>query len=41
LNEPSPALLREDRENGGAQVTYAELFFDLIFVFAVTQISHT
>ena len=23
------------------RVTYAELFFDLVFVFAVTQISHT
>jgi low temperature requirement protein LtrA len=24
-----------------SRVTYAELFFDLVFVFAVTQISHT
>lgn len=34
-------LLREDRAHEGAKVTYAELFFDLIFVFAITQISHS
>ncbi len=31
------------RERGGsesARVTYVELFFDLVFVFAVTQLSH-
>lgn len=28
------------RGHGHARVTYAELFFDLIFVFAITQISH-
>ena len=27
--------------NEHSRVTYAELFFDLVFVFAVTQISHT
>ena len=27
--------------NQHSRVTYAELFFDLVFVFAVTQISHT
>jgi low temperature requirement protein LtrA len=27
--------------NGHNRVTYAELFFDLVFVYAVTQISHT
>jgi low temperature requirement protein LtrA len=30
-----------DRDGGGhARVTYVELFFDLVFVFAVTQLSH-
>ncbi|HEV7636329.1 MAG TPA: low temperature requirement protein A [Bradyrhizobium sp.] len=29
------------RPNGHSRVTYAELFFDLVFVFAVTQVSHT
>ena len=29
------------RRTGTRRVTYAELFFDLVFVFAVTQISHT
>ncbi len=43
--------MAEDRERGALfrplvpnqhnRVTYAELFFDLVFVFAVTQISHT
>ncbi|MDG2529627.1 low temperature requirement protein A [Caulobacter endophyticus] len=28
------------REGGHARVTYVELFFDLVFVFAVTQLSH-
>jgi hypothetical protein len=32
-------LLRA-REGGHARVTYVELFFDLVFVFAVTQLSH-
>src|SRR3954449_4272524 len=27
--------------NQHSRVTYAELFFDLVFVFAVTQVSHT
>ena len=31
-------LLLPDQHN---RVTYAELFFDLVFVYAVTQISHT
>ncbi|MCW5703571.1 MAG: low temperature requirement protein A [Bradyrhizobium sp.] len=31
-------VLEPDRH---ARVTYAELFFDLVFVFAVTQLSHT
>jgi len=33
-------LLRERREHEHARVTYVELFFDLVFVFAVTQLSH-
>ena len=33
-------LLRERREHQHARVTYVELFFDLVFVFAVTQLSH-
>ena len=33
-----PALRR--REGGEAKVTYEELFFDLVYVFAVTQLSH-
>jgi low temperature requirement protein LtrA len=35
------ALFRRFEPNQHSRVTYAELFFDLVFVFAVTQISHT
>ena len=35
------ALFRPVVPNRHSRVTYAELFFDLVFVFAVTQISHT
>lgn len=35
------ALLRERVEHQHARVSYVELFFDLVFVFAITQISHT
>ena len=35
------SLMRERVEGGHHRVTYVELFFDLVFVFAVTQISHT
>jgi low temperature requirement protein LtrA len=35
------ALYRPVVPNQHSRVTYAELFFDLVFVFAVTQISHT
>src|SRR5450631_4922409 len=35
------ALYRTLVPNQHSRVTYAELFFDLVFVFAVTQISHT
>ena len=34
-------LFRPMTPNQHGRVTYAELFFDLVFVFAVTQISHT
>jgi low temperature requirement protein LtrA len=34
-------LLRGEPTEGHHRVTYVELFFDLVFVFAVTQLSHT
>ena len=34
-------LFRPIVPNQHSRVTYAELFFDLVFVFAITQISHT
>jgi len=38
---PSPAsFLRRRDDPGGARVEMVELFFDLVFVFAVTQLSH-
>ena len=37
---PRGALFRPIVPNQHSRVTYAELFFDLVFVFAVTQISH-
>jgi len=37
---PSRHMLRDRTSGGHARVTYVELFFDLIFVFAVTQLSH-
>ena len=33
---PAPCAIAHDH----ARVTYVELFFDLVFVFAVTQLSH-
>jgi low temperature requirement protein LtrA len=33
-------LLRRQRAQEHSRVTYVELFFDLVFVFAVTQLSH-
>ena len=33
-------LLRAHSDDGHAKVTFVELFFDLVFVFAVTQLSH-
>jgi low temperature requirement protein LtrA len=38
---PRGALYRTLVPNQHSRVTYAELFFDLVFVFAVTQVSHT
>ena len=38
---PRGALFRLSAPHQHSRVTYAELFFDLVFVFAVTQISHT
>jgi low temperature requirement protein LtrA len=35
-----PHLFRERSDHDHAPVTYIELFFDLVFVFAVTQLSH-
>jgi low temperature requirement protein LtrA len=40
-DNPRGALFRLSVPNQHSRVTYAELFFDLVFVFAVTQISHT
>src|SRR5256885_11111685 len=37
-DNPRGALFRPDHQ---ARVSYAEVFFDLVFVFAVTQLSHT
>ena len=34
------SLLRQRSADKHARVTYVELFFDLVFVFAVTQLSH-
>jgi low temperature requirement protein LtrA len=39
-DSPRGALFRVLVPNQPSRVTYAELFFDLVFVFAVTQISH-
>ena len=36
-----PALLRTSGGHDRSRVTVVELFFDLVFVFAVTQLSHT
>jgi low temperature requirement protein LtrA len=36
-----PSLLRDRSRSDSAKVTMVELFFDLVFVFAVTQLSHT
>jgi low temperature requirement protein LtrA len=38
---PRGAMFRVIAPDRSARVTYAELFFDLVFVYAVTQLSHT
>ncbi|MBX9651929.1 MAG: low temperature requirement protein A [Xanthobacteraceae bacterium] len=38
---PRGAMWRPNVPNQHSRVTYAELFFDLVFVYAVTQISHS
>lgn len=35
-----PGLLRAREPHAHAKVSFAELFFDLVFVFAITQLSH-
>ena len=40
-DNPHGAMFRPIASHQHHRVTYAELFFDLVFVFAVTQISHT
>jgi low temperature requirement protein LtrA len=37
---PAPASLLRNHGGGHAPVTYLELFFDLVYVFAITQLSH-
>jgi low temperature requirement protein LtrA len=39
-DNPRGALFRARQPNQRSRVTNAELLFDLVFVFAVTQISH-
>ena len=36
----APHGLLRQRDGGHARVGFVELFFDLVFVFAVTQLSH-
>ncbi|WP_025037289.1 low temperature requirement protein A [Bradyrhizobium sp. DOA9] len=40
-DNPRGAMFRVITPNQHSRVTFVELFFDLVFVFAVTQISHT
>ena len=35
------SLLRARNGHAHARVTFVELFFDLVFVFAITQLSHS
>jgi low temperature requirement protein LtrA len=37
---PRNVLLRPSRGGDGTRVSYVELFYDLVFVFAITQIAH-
>jgi low temperature requirement protein LtrA len=41
VDNPRGAMFRIIVPNQHSRVTYAELFFDLVFVFAVTQLSHS
>ncbi|UHQ19284.1 low temperature requirement protein A [Lysobacter sp. KIS68-7] len=41
LRRPRTSLLRTRGEHDSGKVGFVELFFDLVFVFAVTQLSHT
>ncbi|WP_226017510.1 low temperature requirement protein A [Novosphingobium sp. FKTRR1] len=38
---PRAGSLLRNHHGGHAQVSYIELFFDLVYVFAITQVSHT
>ncbi|MGY3430927.1 low temperature requirement protein LtrA [Bradyrhizobium sp. USDA 3696] len=40
-DNPRGAMFRVILPNQHSRVTNAELFFDLVFVFAITQVSHT
>jgi low temperature requirement protein LtrA len=40
IETSSPARFLRERDGHEARVTYVELFFDLIYAFAVTQLSH-
>src|SRR5258707_1581447 len=41
MDKSRSAMFRLVAPNQHSRVSYAELFFDLVFVFAVTQLSHT
>jgi len=41
MTEVRESLLRVRHGHEHSRVTYVELFFDLVFVFAITQLSHT
>lgn len=40
MSAPQRHLLREGNGHDASRVTFVELFFDLVFVFAITQLSH-
>jgi low temperature requirement protein LtrA len=40
MTTPKPSLLRVRHEGEETRVGFVELFFDLVFVFAITQLSH-
>ncbi|MCC6479313.1 low temperature requirement protein A [Sphingorhabdus sp.] len=40
MSKPRPHLFRTRDSHDHSPVTYIELFFDLVFVFAITQLSH-